>query len=176
MGSRHGVSRADIDVGLLHDRKMVALARRYRDDASTSMAIVLYLSAVLASWREDRAVSVEEAQPAWMLGGVDGYVAELRTVGLVDESGCVPQQTLDTWMAGLRSASERGRAAADARWHPPRRMRSHNGRNADAMPVPTVPTVPRSREQSTRIESDPRPLSEIIGPYADIVEKREEKS
>ena len=117
MSSRNGLSRADVDTHLLHDRKVIALARRYRgDEKETSIAVVLYLGAVLASWRENKPMSVSDAAPAWLLIDVDPYVVEMHAVGLVDVDGRVPEATLDVWMASSRAASERGREAADRRW------------------------------------------------------------
>jgi hypothetical protein len=65
---------ADVNTSLLHDPKVVALARQTRDPRKTAAAIALYVSLVLASWREGTRITVDAAQPAWWLEPVDDLV------------------------------------------------------------------------------------------------------
>jgi hypothetical protein len=107
---------ARLDTSLLSDPKVVALARAQKDPAKTAATVALYVGAVLASWREDRPVSVAEAAPAWWLDDVSAYVADLRAAGLVDRHGKVPRATLDRWMQKVRAQRAAGRSTAAGRW------------------------------------------------------------
>ncbi len=178
--SRTGFSRADVDTALLADRKVVALARRYRDEAATSTALVLYIGALLASWAENRPVKAADSAPAWMVADPEPYVRELRAVGLLDSAGRIPKRTLDLWMESSRAASVKGREAADSRWKRPSSSNApalpkQSSSNARAMPVrPSVrPAVPASAR--ARDGAPPRSLKEIIGPLDEILRPKEEK-
>ena len=143
MSSRDGVPRADIDTGLFDDVKVRRLAPRQRDGARTLATMSLYVATVLDSWADDRPVTAVDAAPAWMLDTVDDMVADLVAVGLFDDDGCVPVDTLDRWMAGVRNRVAAGARGAAKRWSgdaPP--LGDHEGPNAVPKPTPTVPTVP----------------------------------
>ena len=169
MSSRNGTSRADIDVGLMHDPKVLRLARHYRDPAKTSTALMLYVSAVLSSWDHDEPVSVADAAPGWFVEDVGPWVADLATARLVDDDGRVPASTLDVWMAGVRSASERGRSAAHARWSKtdgtPSAMHPHSTGNT--LPA-SQPSGQNARASARREKTAPVPLSDLIGSWDDI--------
>jgi hypothetical protein len=49
MNREDGFPIADIDVGLFHDQKVVALARRIRDERQTATHVALYVNLVLES-------------------------------------------------------------------------------------------------------------------------------
>jgi hypothetical protein len=117
VSSRDGFARADVDVGFMHDPKIVALARRLRDPERTMVASGIYLAAVLASWHAGRRVTLEEAAPAWFMGDPVEHLGDLVAVGLVDEEGRVVEHAFEAWTARARAASAAARDAARARWH-----------------------------------------------------------
>ncbi len=122
MSSRDGFSRADIDTGFYHDPKVLALARRLRDDALTMAYAGLYQATVLASWNAGRRVTLAEAAPAWWLSDLDSPLAELQAVSLLDADGLVLEHAFAAWAGRLIDAREAaaaaGREGARRRWHP----------------------------------------------------------
>lgn len=112
--SRNG-SWAKLDVGLFSEPKVKALARRQRDGARTLATVSLYVAIVLESWSADRPVPVDDALPAWLLDDVEDLVADLTAVGLLDEHGAIPGETLDRWMEVRRAQRQGGRIAARLR-------------------------------------------------------------
>ena len=61
MSSRDGFARADVDTNLMHDPKVLALARRLGDHTRTAAALVLYTSTVLASWKARARLTIAES-------------------------------------------------------------------------------------------------------------------
>lgn len=116
MSSRTGMPRAQLDVGMFHDPKVIALARRQQDPLATLATMGLYVAIVLASWRADEPVPGADAAPAWVLSDLETYLADLTAVGLLDEAGAVPVETLDRWMQTARAMVAGGARGAAARW------------------------------------------------------------
>lgn len=168
MSSRDGLSWAKVDTGLLHDAKVVQLARLQRDEQRTAATVTLYLSAVLASWRSDEPISAAVAAPAWWLGDVAPIVADLVAVGLLDADGSVPAETLDRWMASTRAMAEAGRSTAARRWGAGKgRVRGVTGAHAER----EIEREERERESErerdrgsarTADAADPRPFGVIM--------------
>lgn len=120
MSSRDGRVWSKVDVGLMNDTKVVALARRQRDPTRTAASTCLYVATLLASWRENGPVSVRDAAPAWYLDDIDEVASDLVAVGLLDANECIPAATLDHWMESRRAQSEAGRLGNAIRWGPSR--------------------------------------------------------
>ncbi len=144
-----GLMRADIDVHLLHDPKMLRLLQHIPDERERAITVVVYLETLLASWREGRRLSAEEAAGLW--GVTPDRMTTLATVGLLDAEGRIPGHAWARWFerprpksnsagrrarkAGLRSGVVRARKAAsnDGGSKP-----SSNGRSTNVQRPPTV--------------------------------------
>jgi hypothetical protein len=165
MSSREGYGRADIDTGFFHDPKLRALARRLQDPQKTMAAAGLYLATVLASWHEDRRLTIDEAAPGWWLDEPREYLEDLIAVGLLDEEARVPLHAYEAWTARPRRAQEAGRKAATQRWKqggipmlpqhervPPKgdRIRPHGDGMASQYPESRPAGRPGGRPDSTR--------------------------
>lgn len=110
--SRNGLTRADIDVGMMSDPKVGALARVLRDSIRTAAAVALYQAVVLASWREGRRLTVSESLPGWWLDPYDDLADVLATVGLLDADHRIPEQAWDNWHGPAEERIERYRDLA----------------------------------------------------------------
>jgi hypothetical protein len=119
--SRDGFAVADVDVGFMHDRKVVALSRLLNDDALCAVAVVMYQAVVLASWEAGERVAIEDAQPAWLRVSLGGVRSSLEAVALIDAEGRVPEATWEGWFGpardrrSLRRAQGRAGGLASAR-------------------------------------------------------------
>ena len=51
MNPKDGFSIANLDVGLFHNQKVVALSRRLRDERATAATVALYIGAASSSSR-----------------------------------------------------------------------------------------------------------------------------
>lgn len=116
MSSRDGFARADVDTNLMHDPKVLALARRLGDHTRTAAALVLYTSTVLASWKARARLTIAESAPAWWLGDPLELLPDLVAVGLLEEDGRLPAHAFDGWTARAREASDQAAEAARIRW------------------------------------------------------------
>lgn len=158
--------RADIDVGLMHDTKVVALARRQQDPHVTGVTLMLYVSAVLASWREDRPCSIEESAPAWFLSPLGPVTADLIAVGMLDADGRVPTATVDRWLGPARDRRDKATSAAATRWTESRTAAAlppHSGRNAIANQPTNQPTTRAdARDGKAARAADGRTLKEVL--------------
>lgn len=113
MSSRDGFARADVDTNLLHDRKVLALARRLHDPVRTACALMLWEAALLASWNEGARVPLADAAPAWWTDDTDEYGTDLHAVGLLDADGRIPGHAFGAWIGaalGRRVTAERAGA------------------------------------------------------------------
>ena len=104
-----GFPRADVDVGFMHDPKVVALARYLHDESATSIAVTLYFSLVLKSWQTGHRATLDEAQPAWSMSPVNGVREALERCGLVDAEGCIPAEPGENWFGPARDRREEWR-------------------------------------------------------------------
>lgn len=123
MSRGDGFPTADVDVRIMDDQKVVALARRLRDRNKTLAAIGLYVAVLTKSWGAGHRLTVEEAAPVWDLEPVDEIKADLQAVGLLDEEGRIPQHAWDSWygpaldrrLAKQRSGSLGGKRSSERR-------------------------------------------------------------
>jgi len=123
VASRNGMERADVDVALMADPKVVALARKLRDESRTMNAVGLYVSTVLASWQAGERLTLDEAVPAWWMGEWDALALALVEARLLDGERRVPEHVWEGWYepAAARRAKFRdlgargGRKSAEGR-------------------------------------------------------------
>lgn len=104
--NRTGFPRADIDVALYHDPKVVKLARRMRDPVQTITRLGLYQALILASWSAGERVTIEDAAPAWWTDDLDEVARDLADVGLVDHEARIPHKAWEAWYGPARDARE----------------------------------------------------------------------
>ncbi len=124
-----GLQRADIDSSLLTDPKLRRLRRQLPDAAQMARAVVLYLAALLDSWRTGERVSAEDAAPEWIEADA-GTLAALVAADLLDNEYRVPLHAWTAWhdpavqrisqnrekaqLGGLRARGARTRDEAEA--------------------------------------------------------------
>lgn len=145
--------RADINVALLDDPKFKRLWRVVRDQVVMNEAVVLYLATVLESWSNGERVSVDDAEPIWMVPS-PGTVDHLKAVGLLDDDGRIPEATWRSWFgpAVERVAKRKDASAAAnaARWG--------SDRNATALPTESVSSPPsQAKPSNTKPSNTPPP-------------------
>src|SRR5262245_36033923 len=97
MNREDGFPIADLDVGLFHDQKVVALARRLRDERQTATAVALYVNLILESWAAGDRVTLDEALPAWWVDAPDGIREDLHAVDLIDDESRIPADAWTGW-------------------------------------------------------------------------------
>jgi hypothetical protein len=110
MSSRDGFARADVDTNLLHDRKVLALARQLHDPVRTACALMLWEAALLASWNEGQRIPLADAAPAWWTDDPDEYEVDLQAAGLLDADGRIPDHAFSAWIGAAlerRTIAER---------------------------------------------------------------------
>lgn len=113
MPSETGFGYANIDVGLFDDTKMKRLCRLLGDADRINNAIVLYVSAILASWSEASPASIEDSAPLWTFAP-DDIIDALKKVGLIDDDGRIPAESFDHWFGPARDRKVRAQAASAA--------------------------------------------------------------
>jgi hypothetical protein len=131
--------RADIDVGLFDDIKVKRLWRLLNDPAKMHHAMILYISAILASWAEAEPASLVDGAPIWT-DVPEEIVAALVAVELVDGDGRIKSDSFDRWFSpALERRSRRQAASAIAnatRW----------GKQTDRSPTGVRTESPTSRQ------------------------------
>lgn len=91
-----GFRNADLDVNFLDDPKIRALVRMTKDEGLVSRCIVAYVATITSSWAEGERIRLTDAAPVW-LTGLDDLEERLRSVGLLDESGAIPEHAWRGW-------------------------------------------------------------------------------
>jgi len=138
MNREDGFPIADIDVGLFHDQKVLALARRLRDDRATAASVSLYLNLVLQSWAAGDRLTLDEAIPAWWMADLDGIRGDLRAVDLVDDESRIPVDAWTSWFVPAfdrREKRRQGGAEGGRRsWQSRRDKRSQSLAEGDLKP------------------------------------------
>ena len=130
-----GFSTADVSVGLFDDERVRKLARTVTVP-ELERAMIVYLSVLLASWREGKRVKPEDAVPLWLPADRLVNAPELlRSVGLLDKSGRIPARTWSKWYDPVEARRDRNRE----RWS--RYNASRTGATAE---------VPRGNDAATR--------------------------
>jgi hypothetical protein len=140
MNREDGFPIADLDVGLFHDQKVLALARRLRNERDTAVSIALYTSLVLESWAAGDRVTLDDALPAWCVESPDTIRADLQAVGLIDDESRIPATSWTSWYVPAfdrrekrrQSGAEGGRRSWVSRRDKRRRS------DASATPNPSV--------------------------------------
>lgn len=100
--SRTGFPNADIDVGILHDPKVIALHRRGQDHHATADHVMLYLALILESWSRGGRATLDEAAPAWWPEPLDPSAMALRAVGLIDDENRIVTHAWESWFGPAR--------------------------------------------------------------------------
>jgi hypothetical protein len=90
MSGRAGFPTADIDVGLLHDPKVIQLARRLQDASATAAHMAIYGALILESWSRGDRATLDESAPAWWVDSLEQVAENLAAVGLLDEERRIP--------------------------------------------------------------------------------------
>lgn len=171
--SRDGFPVADIDVGLLSDPKVAALARRLRRAQRVAAALLLYQATVLASWRAGRRVSLVDALPAWWLEPWEELARSLIDVELLDEGGLIPDHAWAAWFGpalerrlAIRRAAiygglvRSGRSSEDANAEADRRIDAERVRlgfpsRLSPKPEPGTPSLEAEPRLSPKGEPEP---------------------
>lgn len=117
MSREGGSSRADWDTSYFDDPKVKALWRIVEPDVATMCeCLAVHEATVMATWREGRRVTADDALPLWFPAPVPERLVELLArVGLLDSSRKVPLKSFRGWispaLARISAASEAGRKA-----------------------------------------------------------------
>ena len=97
MSRETGFAVVDLDVGILHDPKVIKLARAIRDEERTAAHIGLYVALLAESWRTGERVRLEDALPAWWMADIEQYAKALRDAGLIDADDRIPEKSWSGW-------------------------------------------------------------------------------
>ena len=97
MSRETGFAVVDLDVGILHDPKVIKLARAIRDEERTAAHIGLYVALLAESWRTGERVRLEDALPAWWMAEVEQFAEALRDAGLIDAEDRIPERSWSGW-------------------------------------------------------------------------------
>lgn len=161
MNREDGFPIADIDVGLFHDQKVLALARRLKDERETAAHVALYVNLILESWSAGDRVQLDEALPAWWVGDPEDARIALLAVGLIDDESRLPVEAWGGWFVPAfdrrekrrQSGAEGGRRSWQSRRD--KRNGKHSRSDASATPNPSVlpagrPTYRQGRPEVVR--------------------------
>lgn len=166
MSRAEGFPIADVDVAILDDPKLRALARSTRDEAIIARAIVAYLATLTASWARGDRVSLEDAAPMW-LTALDDLAERLQAVDLVDGHGRIPEHSWESWFkpAWERREAKRagGKLGGQRSWETRSKVRSSI---ASAEPNPSDPSHPSGPTEP----SHSRPSDSDNGRALDVCE------
>lgn len=158
MARHEGFEVADVSVHLFDDDRVRKLARTVTLE-ELERTMIVYVSVVLASWRDGRRVPVDDAVPLWLPPDRLVNAPELlRSVGLLDKSGRIPARTWAKWYEPVRERRDRNRD----RWARYNAQRTGSTadvpRGSDAATASSVPlrsdpirtsrARPRARERS----------------------------
>lgn len=111
MSRSDAFGHADIDVMLMADPKVNALAKRHceRDSVLAMTALGLYVATVLASWHQGRRLTLDEAEPGWWSEDLDRYAKVLMDADLLDDERRVPARSWASWYGEAQGRREDGR-------------------------------------------------------------------
>ncbi len=180
MNREDGFPIADIDVGLFHDQKVIALARRVRDERRTAATVALYTSLLLESWSAGDRVRLDEAIPAWWMAELDDVREDLRAVGLIDDDSRIPVDAWTNWFVPAwnrrqkrrASGAEGGRRSWQSRRDQQRRSDAEATSNPSVLPSgrPTRPSRPEDAATCAlcgrAVSADNERLGKIDGKFA----------
>jgi hypothetical protein len=162
MNREDGFPIADLDVGLFHDPKVIALSRRIRDEGQTATYVALYVALVLQSWEAGDRVTLDDALPAWWQGTADDCRAALQAVDLIDAESRLPIGAWTSWYIPAFNRREKrkesGAEGGRRSWQSRRDKRSRS----DASPTLNPSDTPAVRPS----DGQDRPVSrETIETY-----------
>jgi hypothetical protein len=181
MNREDGFAIADVDVGLFHDQKVIALARRLHNKMRTAAHVAVYTNLILESWAAGDRLSLDDALPAWWVASADDVRAELQAVGLIDDESRVPLGSWESWFVPAfdrrekrrESGAEGGRRSWQSRRD--KRRRSNASSDASATPNPSVlPADRHSDRQAGRGPSQPTAIGAVVNevlPTCDICQE-----
>lgn len=109
MARDEGFTIADIASDYYDDEKIRRLWRRLQDPGDMCEATTVHKATVLASWKEGKRVTVEEAVPLWLAARPE-IVSALMAVGLLDRGRRVPSRSWSEWYEPARLRREARRA------------------------------------------------------------------
>lgn len=157
MNREDGFPIADLDVGLFHDQKVVALARQLRDERGTAVAVAVYVNLVLESWAAGDRLMLDETLPAWWFEPVDDIRAQLYAVALIDDESRIPTDAWTSWYVPAFNRREKrrqsGAEGGKRSWESRRDKRRRSG--ASAVPNPSVLPAVRPTDRQDRPEAEP---------------------
>lgn len=170
-----GATRADWDTSYMDDAKVKALWRILEPDVATMCeCLVVHEATTLATWREGRRVTVEDALPLWFPSPVAPRILDLlETVKLLDSAHRIPMKAWRGWIEPaldrIAAASEAGRKAGLASGEA-RRLRStgverpFNGNAKSLNPAiqPSSRPAKRARRGSTAGGVEPVSLGDLL--------------
>lgn len=159
MSRDEGFAIADVSTSHFEDDKVKALWRAVRpDEAAMNAAMTLHEATMLASWRDGKRMTAEDAAPAWMMD-VATPTAHLTAHGLLDADGKVPRKSWNVWFGVAKKRREQTRD----RWRRAKRPnesstefngtsaevpRGGNGGSSGPSVRPSVPTESLSESSS----------------------------
>jgi hypothetical protein len=161
MNREDGFPIADIDVGLFHDPKVIALARGARDERVTAARLALYLGLVLQSWAAGDRVTLDEAIPAWWMGDLEDDRGALCDVGLIDAESRIPDTAWTGWYIPAFDRREKRRQSGAEGGRRSWQSRKDKRRRSDASAGPNPsdrPAVRHSDRQDRPDDADARDL------------------
>lgn len=150
MNREDGFPIADIDVGLLHDQKILALARRLRDEQQTAATITLYLGLLLESWAAGDRLALDDCLPGWWLGPVEEVRDHLNAVGLIDDEYRIPVDPWTSWFVPAYDRREKRRQSGAEGGRRSWQSRRDKRRRSDASAVPNPSVLPAVRPADTQ--------------------------
>lgn len=165
MNREDGFPIADVDVGLFHDPKVIALVRQLRDERQTATHLAIYAALVLESWAAGDRVPLSEALPAWWMGPADDIETVLRSVGLIDDESRIPTTAWSSWYVPAFDRRERRRASGAEGGRRSWESRRDKRRRSDASAAPNPSDRPAGRPSGRQAGRDdsPAPFPERAG-------------
>jgi len=115
-----GFNEVDLSVDILNHRKWRHIRRHHA--AVVLESVVVYLSVVCDSWRAGKRLPIDECWPEHFVPEtiLPAVANALTSAGLLDKTGCIPEDSWDEWF---------GQADAHAEQH---RLKSQKGGLAKA--------------------------------------------
>ncbi len=145
MNREDGFPIADIDVGLFHDPKVIALVRAVKDERCAMVHLGLYQSLVLASWGAGDRLVLDEALPAWWMGDVEPTRAALLAAKLIDAESRVPVASWESWYVPAYDRREKRRQSGAEGGRRSWQSRSDKRRRSTAEGTPNPSDRPADR-------------------------------
>lgn len=154
MARDEGFTIADISTVYLDDEKVRRLWRLLMPDVPAMCeAILVHEAAVLASWREGKRVTVDQAAPLW-LPTRDEIVARLVEVGLLDSTRRVPARSWRSYFEPARVRRDARRVAGAAGGKASGAARRERSSNEPRTTVRQKRTRPADRPDRPSVPSD----------------------